>query len=167
MKKSISTILLILTFAAGMAWAETAKEWCEKGTIAMEIGYYNVAIKFFEKALAINPNDSESCFNMGLVYSKKGKPKEAISYYKKAIAIDPGHASAHFNIRCICNKKGDNSVAAHHFYKAGSLYLKQGDKEGALKAYEGLKATKSKELEQALFERLYPELKQKESESSR
>ena len=51
MKKSISFIILILVFALATTWAETVKEWCEKGVSAMEIEYYNVAIKCFEKAL--------------------------------------------------------------------------------------------------------------------
>ena len=59
------------------------------------------------------------------------------------------------------------SLSAYHFSRAYLLYLKQGDREGALKAYEGLKATKTKELEQTLFEKLYPEFKQKKSDPSK
>ena len=51
------------------------------------------------------------------------------------------------------------NVGADHFYKAGLLYLKQGDREGALEIYEGLKLTKSKKLEESLFKQLYPEVK--------
>ena len=39
--------------------------------------------------------------------------------------------------------------------------LKQGDRESALKSYEVLKKANSKELERALFDKLYPELKEK------
>jgi hypothetical protein len=40
---------------------------------------------------------------------------------------------------------------ADYLYKAGLLYLNQGDRKGALKAYEGLQLTKSKKLEESLF----------------
>ena len=67
-------------------------------------------------------------------------------------------------------RSGEFSAAAETFsanesadghYNRGNALAKSGDLEGALKAYEGLKRTKSKELEKDLFEKLYPELKQK------
>jgi len=98
MKKLLSLFISILIFAAGMAWADTAEEWHEKGIKAKEIGYYSVAIKCFEKAVEINPGDAKSHYNIGLLYSKEGKTKEAISHYKQAVAINPGEADFHYNL---------------------------------------------------------------------
>ncbi len=222
MQKPISLILLILILATGIAWAEKAKGWFEKGNSAMEAGYYNVAIKCFEKAITIDPDDSETHLRMGHVYNKKSNTKKAISYYKKAIAIDPDFARAHYSLGTVYDKKGKldkaisefkksiainpnlaeahrelgsaynekkmydeavtelkraveldhndsqahsqigiaylakgvDSAAAKHLYRAGLLFLKQGDKRSALKAYEDLKRTKSKELELSLFKKL-------------
>jgi len=42
-----------------------------------------------------------------------------------------------------------------------------GGRGNAIKSYVGLKRTKSKELERALLEKLYPELKQKKSVSGK
>ena len=58
-------------------------------------------------------------------------------------------------------KKGNNAVADDHLYRAGILYLQRGDVEGTVKAYECLKKTHSKELENKLYEKLYPELREK------
>jgi tetratricopeptide (TPR) repeat protein len=227
-------ILAIIVFVAGITWAKTAEEWFKKGVSAMEVGYHNVAIKCFDKAIALDPNDLKSHLNIGLIYSKKGDTKKAISYYKKAIAINPDFAEAHYNLGAIYaekrkwgkaisefketiniksnyweahrelgsvynkkkmyheaitelrkaidlepndakihsqlgiaySSKGIDFKAADHFYKASLLFLKQDDRKDALKAYERLKLTKSKELEQALFEKLYPKLGQEKSESS-
>ncbi len=187
-KKVILFIVLMLIVAAGVAWAKKAEEWFEKGNMAMSAGYNNVAIRFFKKAIEIDPNYLESYINIGLLYSKEGNTKKAISYYEKAIAIDPDFTKAHYNLGVIYAKKGKldkaisefkrcisidpdyaevysqlgtvylskglDSEAADHFYRAGLLFLKQGDKESALKAYEGLKQTKSKELERSLSEKL-------------
>ena len=71
------------------------------------------------------------------------------------------------NLKLFYGGKVFFSLSAYHFSRAYLLYLKQGDREGALKAYEGLKATKTKELEQTLFEKLYPEFKQKKSDPSK
>ena len=201
MKKSISLFLLILVFIAAVVRAETAEEWREKGVSAFEVGFYDVAITCFKKAVAIDPNDSESLLNIGIAYSKKRKTKEAISYYQKTIAADPNSAEAHHHLGIAYNEKGnvdkaisslknavnlDNnnadahaligdlylrkalkSLAADHIYKAGLLYIKQGHRESALFAYDVLKEANSKELEQSLFEKLHPELKQKKREPSK
>ncbi len=187
-KKVILFIVLMLIVAAGVAWAKKAEEWFEKGNMAMSAGYNNVAIRFFKKAIEIDPNYLESYINIGLLYNKEGDTKKAISYYEKAIAVDPDFTKAHYNLGVIYAKKGKldkaisefkrcisidpdyaevysqlgtvylskglDSEAADHFYRAGLLFLKQGDKESALKAYEGLKQTKSKELERNLSEKL-------------
>ncbi len=187
-KKLILFIVLILFFAVDIAWANKAEEWFEKGNMAMSSGYNNVAIRFFKKAIEIDPNYLESYINIGLLYNKEGDTEKAISYYEKAIAVDPDFTKAHYNLgvvyvkkgkldkaisefkRCISIdpdyaevysqlgtvylSKGHNSEAADHFYKAGLLFLKQGDKGSALKAYEGLKQTESKELELSLSEKM-------------
>ena len=187
-KKLILFIVLILFFAVDVAGAKKAEEWFEKGNMAMSSGYNNVAIRFFKKAIEIDPNYLESYINIGLLYNKEGDTKKAISYFEKAIAVDPDFTKAHYNLGVIYAKKGKldkaisefkrcisidpdyaevysqlgtvylskgrDSEAADHFYKAGLLFLKQGDKGSALKAYEGLKKTKSKELERDLSEKL-------------
>ena len=187
-KLIIIFIILVLIFAVDTAWAEKAGEWFEKGNMAMSAGYNNVAIRFFKKAIDIDPDFLESYINIGLLYNKEGDTKKAISYYEKAIAVDPASAKAHYSLGTVYAEKGKpdkavsefkkclsvdpnlakahlklgtayiskglDSKAADHFYRAGLLFLKQGDKGNALKACEGLKKTRSKELERNLSEKL-------------
>ena len=87
------------------------------------------------------------------------KYDEAIDCYKKAIEINPDYAKAHFNLGVAYYKKKMEYVGADYLYQAGLLFLKQGDREGALKAYEVLKLTKTKELQIAIYKKLYPEVK--------
>ena len=84
---------------------------------------------------------------------------EAIAEYKKAISINPDFAEAHLNLGITYYINKMNDASADYLYKAGLLYLKQGDREGALKMYEVLKLTKSEELEKALYKKLYPDIK--------
>jgi tetratricopeptide (TPR) repeat protein len=84
---------------------------------------------------------------------------EAIIEYKKAIKTNPNDADAHLNLGHVYCEKKMEYAGAYYLYKAGLLFLKQGNRELALKAYEGLKLTKSKKLEEALFKQLYPEVK--------
>jgi tetratricopeptide (TPR) repeat protein len=92
---------------------------------------------------------------------------EALSEYKKAVAISPDLPPANYNLGHYYFRKGSNSLAADYLHKAGLLFLKQGNREWALRAYKVLKLTNSKELEQSLFEKLHPESKQKKSELSK
>jgi len=132
------------------------------GHVYLKKEMFDKAIEEFKKAIESYPNDVEIHTNLGAAYSNKGMLDEAISEYRKVLAIDPNYAEAHFNL-------GDalNSLSADHFFKAGLLYLEKGDREAALKAYENLKLTNSKEQERALFEKLNPDLKKKKIESSK
>jgi len=201
MKKSISLIVLILIFVAGMTWAETAKDWFKKGSEAYKAKNYDEAIKCLTKAIAINPNCAEVHYNLGLAYRgkgmldkaiseykkaiaiepnivvvhynlgnayhRKGMLDKAISEYKKAIAIEPSDASAHYNLGITYGMKGFDSLSADYFYRAGLLYLKQGDKEDVLRSYRHWKRIKTEKLEKDLYKKPYPELKQKKSEPSK
>ncbi len=47
------------------------------------------AIKVYDKAIEINPQDSKAWYNKGLTLGKLGKLDEARIAYEKAIKIDP------------------------------------------------------------------------------
>jgi tetratricopeptide (TPR) repeat protein len=124
------------------------------GEIYLKKGKLDDAASEYKKAIGIYPDSASAHSGLGDVYLNRGKINEAVSEYNKTIAINPDHASAHFNLGCFYIKRGDNSLAANHLYKAGVLYFRQGDREGALRAYEKLKQTESEELERILSEKL-------------
>lgn len=118
-------------------------------------GLLDEAISAYKKTVAIDINHTKARFNLGITYLKKGMLDEAISEYKKVIALDPNDADAHFNLGTAYGIKGLDTLEANHLYKAGLIYLEQGNGESALEAYESLVLIKSKKLEQSLFEKLY------------
>jgi Flp pilus assembly protein TadD len=176
------------------------EEWLHKGIDAFKAMNYEEAIKCFKKAIAINPNNEEIHYNLGIAYHDKGTLDEAITAFKKALALNPGYADAHYNLGITYDrkemldkaivefkeaialesnsadthhnlgytyyKKGLNSMASDYLYQAALLHLEQGNKKWALKAYDDLKLTNSKELEQKLYEKLYPDRKLKKSQDS-
>ena len=126
-------------------------------------GMLDEAITEYKKTIAINPNYIDAHYNLGFTYMEKEMFDEAIVEFKKVIAIDFNSADAHHNLGYSYLKKGLNSMAADHLYRAGLLHLEQGNKVWAFKAYEDLKLTNSKELEQDLYKKLPPEVKRKKS----
>ena len=120
---------------------------------------FDEAIVEYKKSLVIDPDNKAAHLILGNTYKKKGMLDDAVSEYKKVIDIDSNNAWAHQELGIVYAMKGLNSKAAEHFYRAGLLFLKQGDKDTAMKSYVGLKGTKSVELERALFKELYPDYK--------
>jgi len=124
------------------------------GNIYLKRGMLDNAIREYKKALSLRPNAAATHAKLGSAYLKKGMLDEAMHECKKAIAIKPDNALAHFTLGYVYYKKGNKTAADDHLYKAGILYLKRDDVEGALEAYECLKLTNSKELEQKLYKKL-------------
>ena len=131
------------------------------GNAYLKKGMTDSAIYEYKKTLALRPQAGAVHAKLGSAYLQKGMLAEASYSSKKALAIDPNDALAHFTLGYIYNEKGNNAVADDHLYRAGILYLQRGDVEGTVQAYECLKRTHSKELESKLYEKLYPELKEK------
>ena len=74
--------------------AEEPSFYHNKGDALRKQGKYDEAIKYYDKALAIDPYHKPSLNSKGIALAKQGKYDEAISYYEKALAIDPGDTNA-------------------------------------------------------------------------
>lgn len=55
-------------------------------------GKYETAIENYNKAIEIQPNQSDYIYNLGIVWLSQGNNQEAISAFKKASKIDPNKA---------------------------------------------------------------------------
>src|SRR5688500_14405292 len=60
-----------------------------KGNELLDAGKYQEAITYYEKAIAINPNDTAALYNKGLALSLLGRNEEAIPYFDKTLTISP------------------------------------------------------------------------------
>lgn len=134
------------------------------GVIYKDKRMFDKAISSFKQAVAVDPNSTSSHHNLGFCFSDKGMLDESIEEFKKAIECDGNYADAHYGLGVVFGMKGNNNLASDHLYKAGILFLNQGDKEMAIHAYEALKIANKKiirlpadeKLEADLFNKLYP-----------
>ncbi len=65
-----------------------------KANFLDKIGNYNLAIIYYDKALAIDPKNVDALTGKGNVLSHLGNQTEAAGFYDKALAIDPKNVDA-------------------------------------------------------------------------
>ena len=65
-----------------------------KGLALYYLGKSDEAITYYDKVLAIKPNDLDALSNKGNALEDLGKSDEAITYYDKVLAIDPNDLDA-------------------------------------------------------------------------
>ncbi|HEY5401943.1 MAG TPA: tetratricopeptide repeat protein, partial [Pyrinomonadaceae bacterium] len=92
------------------------------------------AIESLQQATRLKPDLAEAQYNLGFVFSKKGRAKLAIKSYEQALLLKPDFAEAHNNLAII--------------------YVQQGDRARALEQYTLLKAI-DYELAQKLFAMIF------------
>jgi tetratricopeptide (TPR) repeat protein len=63
-----------------------------KGLDATNLGNYDEAIQYYDRSLAIDPNNVNALNEKGLTLVALGRHKEAIEYYDRALQISPNDA---------------------------------------------------------------------------
>ena len=73
----------------------------------------------YQTALAINPDDFNTRYNLGeLYYSLINDTALSLEEYKKAVTQYPGHVEANFKIGLICMRNGMLKEAIRYFEQA-------------------------------------------------
>jgi len=68
------------------------------GEFYLEVGDIEGALKDFEKAIKINPNESQAYYDRGLLYARTGSDiNKALNDFSKAIELDANYAEAYAN----------------------------------------------------------------------
>jgi tetratricopeptide (TPR) repeat protein len=125
-------------------------------------GRHDLAIIKANEALALNPNDAEAEFQLGIAYSKLDSVALAYTHFRKAAQIDPkreeltqnniqSNFARHYNAALNSLKDDDNESAAREFAKSseadpvdprgysqlGTVFTRLGDRsEDSTKANE-------------------------------
>lgn len=77
------------------------------------------ALEWYNKVLAIAPNDASIHDNLGHLYGEMGRSDDAIAEYNKAVELDPNHATTYYhNLGVILYNKGQLDAAAVALKKA-------------------------------------------------
>jgi len=80
------------------------------------------SLDYYNKVLALAPDEANLHNNLGNLYAEMGKPTEAAAEFKKAADLDPTHASGYYyNLGAIMVNKGQMDEAATALKKATDL----------------------------------------------
>ncbi len=79
----------VLTLALELMEEPSAAEWCNLGLAYSGLGLAEKAIKAFNNAINIDPNEPVFYNNLAMVYNHQKDYQSAINYVKKAIELRP------------------------------------------------------------------------------
>jgi tetratricopeptide (TPR) repeat protein len=81
------------------------------------LGNYTEAIKYYDKALRIDPDNTEALHGKGLSLGTSGNHTEAIKYYDKVLRIDPDNMDALTGMGIILYNLGNHKGSMSFFNK--------------------------------------------------
>mgnify|MGYP002924605338 FL=1 len=87
----------------------------------------NNALKFFHKALDIEPSNSNICYQLATCYYELGDIQKAVVYLRDTLSLDSRDDEAHSFLGEILLQEGDYEEAYYHLSK--SLELNEDDME--------------------------------------
>ncbi|MFI5330508.1 MAG: tetratricopeptide repeat protein [Desulfobaccales bacterium] len=114
-------LVLALLFTAGLATAQDVKTYVERGMENSQAGRYDQALKDFNDALKLKPNDALLITYRGVVYYAKGQNDLAMKDFNRAIEIDPKGGKAYYQRGMIYANQEKYAQAVPELKKAKSL----------------------------------------------
>ena len=116
--------LLLLVFLPGILVAQDVKTLVDKGVAAMEAGKFDQALKDFNDAVKLKPNDAKLYDYRGMVYRCKNMNTKALEDFDKAMKLDPKFALPYRNRAMLYSDLGKFDKCLADLNKAKSLGYK-------------------------------------------
>lgn len=132
---------------------------------------YDTALKYYQDALQLVPEDAETLLKIGNIYGIKEDNTKAINFYQKAIIVNPDYTDGWFNLglayandnNVIESQKSFEKVieldpnynSGYAYYGLGMALEHQGKKSEAIKSYKSfLKRNNDKGLNSIIQEKI-------------
>jgi tetratricopeptide (TPR) repeat protein len=97
------------------------------GSERMRLGDARAAQVHFEESLAIDPDNADGHYNLGIALAASDRTSEAMEHYARAIEIDPHHARAINNLGNLLAARGETSRAEQLYQNALSTHPRLSD----------------------------------------
>ncbi|MFT5891961.1 MAG: O-antigen ligase [Dokdonia sp.] len=93
-----------------------------EGSYHLQKSNYKKAIKAFQEALTVAPNDLPTHLNIGVSYYRSSYIDKALYHYKKALKISPKHQDVLFNTAAVYYKRRDKKKTLEFLRKVQDDY---------------------------------------------
>jgi tetratricopeptide (TPR) repeat protein len=138
---AIITILFVaLLLTQGPALGQNVQTLVDRGIQDSQSGHYDQALKDFNDALKLKPNDPLLITYRGVVYYAKGQNDRAMQDFNQAIKIDPKCGKAYYQRGMIYENQQKFAQAVPELkkakslgYQVDSLFIEHVEKEAAEK----------------------------------
>ena len=118
--KRVQGNLFVLEKSAAESFADflNAEELFDKGFEAVNQNDFVSALKYFKKALALNPDHCGALLNLGRIFHLTRAYGRAEKLTRQVLEIEPNNVQAHFNLGVIlCSPQGGRVVEGIKHYK--------------------------------------------------
>jgi tetratricopeptide (TPR) repeat protein len=98
-----------------------ADYWFNKGALCATYGNDRAAIKYFQKAISLDPNRSGAYFEQGISYAQLAKFDQALLLINKALEMQPQNGMFLYGRGRVHLMAGDKEKAMEDFKRAAEL----------------------------------------------
>jgi tetratricopeptide (TPR) repeat protein len=98
-----------------------ADYWFNKGALVSTYGNNKAAVRYFQKAIALNPNFSRAYFSQGISFGQLGEYQKAIAQINRALKMEPQNGMYYYGRGRVYLLSGDKAKAMEDFKKAADL----------------------------------------------
>ena len=125
------------------------------------------AMKYFDRAMEIDPDDVVAMDNMGVVLMKQGQTDKAEQYFEKVYKSDPDYPNTHYAIALLADLKDDCVTAFKYAVSAMKKSQETDDmyKQAASLAFESAKKVMRNNESDTIIEKYLSELKSRSGKS--
>lgn len=107
--------VLLLIFFCTLSYAETEKEFFDKGVLLFKQGHYEGAVEQFSKLIEIAPNNADAYKNRGASYMKLEQFDTALADFEKAKELFPELKGLYSNLGVVCYYKKEYEKAIQYY----------------------------------------------------
>ena len=119
--QTISADLITQSSRKGAGFETDADYWFDKGALCATYGNDSAAVKYFQKAISLDPGRSDAHFAQGVSYGQLENYPEAIARIDKAIEMEPHNGLYYYGRARVYLLADDKEKAIENFKKAAAL----------------------------------------------
>ena len=112
--------LFVLLYPAEIT-AQTAARYRKRATELSRAKSWDDAIANYRNALALEPNDAVTHYDLALALKYKGETREALKEFEAALELRPKWADAHYGLGAVWYDLHDQTAAVKELRTAATL----------------------------------------------